>query len=841
MFRSSILLLLLGFQTLVLFGQSSFPVVPVYFGSGSYYNEPSICINPKNTNQVVAGSVLNDFYYSSNGGSTWTHGTLSCPWGVWGDPVVVVDTSGHFYYFHLAYPPSPGWWIDRIICQKSTNAGQTWSSGTYMGKNTYPHAQDKHWAVVDRQNNNIYVTWTEFDSYGSSNTLDSTFILFAKSTDNGATWTDPPKRINKVAGDCHDDDNTVEGAVPCVGPNGQIYVSWAGPLGIVFNRSLDQGNTWVNNNIFVSSMPGGWNYQISGIDRSNGLPVTCCDLSNGPYHGTIYINWTDQRNGVNDTDVWIVKSTDGGNTWTVPKRVNNDPAGKQQFFTWMAVDPVTGFIYIVFYDRRNYSDNQTDVYMAISTNGGETFENMRISSAPFTPNAGVFFGDYTNISAYNNIVRPIWTALSGYSTKTIYTALIDNPVPAPFSVSGTLKYFNADKTPMANVTLGLQPGGATSVTNAQGNFSFGSLAAGNYTISVTANNKAVGGINSTDAGAANAWFTTAPSMEYVSWYAGDVNNSLAITAADAQRIQQFFVLGTPFSKPSWTYWMKGDSTDGNIPSSNTFGQLSITNASLSNLEYYALCTGDFNGSFTPSSSKSTISGVSVEYPSSMPADPGQELELPLIAGNDMEIAAVSLILDYPSELVEIKGVSIPGSEEPISYAVNGNQLRIGWNSLTPLELSQGDPLLVLGLRMKKAFVKGKSVVFTLEESPLNELADENYIGIDAARLKLDIIDHSEGGEDLGNDGALELTNHPNPFSSSTKVSYSIPATGRVVLELRNLLGQTLETLLNQSQSAGNHTLMIDTDKFPKGVYSLVIIYTGTEGEERRMDRLVVKQ
>ena len=157
-------------------------------------------------------------------------------------------------------------------------------------------AQDKHWSAIDRTNNNIYVTWTQFDNYGSSNPLDSTIIRFSKSLNGGQTWS-PAKRINRVAGDCIDGDNTVEGAVPCVGPNGEIYVSWAGPVGLVFNRSLDQGETWMDTNVFVSDIPGGWDYSIPGISRANGLPVTCCDLSNGPYRGTIYINWSDQRNG----------------------------------------------------------------------------------------------------------------------------------------------------------------------------------------------------------------------------------------------------------------------------------------------------------------------------------------------------------------------------------------------------------------------------------------------------------------------------------------------------------------------------------------------------------------
>jgi hypothetical protein len=52
--------------------------------------------------------------------------------------------------------------------------------------------------------------------------------------------------------------------------------------------------------------------------------------------------------------------------------VNDDPAGKEQFFSWLTIDQVTGYLYCVFYDRRNYANTQTDVYIARSTNGGTT-------------------------------------------------------------------------------------------------------------------------------------------------------------------------------------------------------------------------------------------------------------------------------------------------------------------------------------------------------------------------------------------------------------------------------------------------------------------------------------
>jgi hypothetical protein len=385
-------------------------------------NEPSIVINPKNTNQMMAGANLSNAYTSIDGGLTWNADTLYSSYGVWGDPSLTVDTNGSFYFLHLSNPPF-GNWIDRIICQKKDDIASAWTDGTYMGLSG-TKAQDKQWPVVDPATNNIYVTWTQFDNYGSNSSTDSSTILFSGSTDGGNFWS-AAKRISHYAGDCIDSDNTMEGAVPAVGPNGEIYVTWAGPDGLYFNKSLDMGNTWLPVEMNISDMPGGWDFAIPGIYRSNGLPVTCCDLSQGPHRGTIYVNWVDHRNGNTDPDVWLIKSSDGGQTWSTIRRVNSDGAGNIQFFTWMTVDQKTGYLYFVFYDRRNYFDDQTDVYMAVSKDGGETFIDFKISASPFTPISTVFFGDYTNISAYNNVIRPIW-ARCDLGNMSIWTAIIDS-------------------------------------------------------------------------------------------------------------------------------------------------------------------------------------------------------------------------------------------------------------------------------------------------------------------------------------------------------------------------------------------------------------------------------
>ncbi|MCK7531413.1 MAG: glycoside hydrolase [Marinilabiliales bacterium] len=91
------------------------------------------------------------------------------------------------------------------------------------------------------------------------------------------------------------------------------------------------------------------------------VPTVVRSISTGPT----------SRNGPTDTDIFFIRSTDGGGTWSSPLRVNDDGPGKQQFFTWMTVDQANGDIYIVFYDRRGHADNYTDVYMAVSHDGGD--------------------------------------------------------------------------------------------------------------------------------------------------------------------------------------------------------------------------------------------------------------------------------------------------------------------------------------------------------------------------------------------------------------------------------------------------------------------------------------
>ncbi len=388
--------------------------------------EPSIFINPLNIKNIVAGSVIDFVHTSFDGGRTWQTQRLKSDLGIWGDPCVVADFKGNFYYFHLSDPEGINWQskkvLDQMVVQKSTDGGKTWSKGVGIGKNS-PKQQDKEWAVVNPFNNEIYLTWTEFDKYGSNSGNDYSRILFSKSKDTGETWS-KPVILSEKEGNAKDDNGTVEGAVPAVGANGEIYCAWSVDDKIYFDKSTDSGNTWLQKDIIACNQKG-WGFDIAGLGRANGLPVTAVDLSDSKYSGTIYINFADKRNGKKNSDVFLIKSSDNGKTWSKPIRVNQDNTKTEQFFPWMSVDAKTGFIYIVYYDRSKYQDAKTDMVLAVSKDGGKTFTNTTISSSPFTPNSGVFFGDYNNISAYNGVIRPIWTRYDDYKLS-VWTCLIDD-------------------------------------------------------------------------------------------------------------------------------------------------------------------------------------------------------------------------------------------------------------------------------------------------------------------------------------------------------------------------------------------------------------------------------
>ena len=78
---------------------------------------------------------------------------------------------------------------------------------------------------------------------------------------------------------------------------------------------------------------------------------------------------------------------------------------------------------------------------------------------------------------------------------------------------------------------------------------------------------------------------------------------------------------------------------------------------------------------------------------------------------------------------------------------------------------------------------------------------------------------------------LHLTSYPNPFNPSTTISFSLPAPGKISLELYNLKGQKVQELSTGEYKAGKHQISFSADELPSGVYILSL-----QAEGKRLNR-----
>jgi hypothetical protein len=73
-------------------------------------------------------------------------------------------------------------------------------------------------------------------------------------------------------------------------------------------------------------------------------------------------------------------------------------------------------------------------------------------------------------------------------------------------------------------------------------------------------------------------------------------------------------------------------------------------------------------------------------------------------------------------------------------------------------------------------------------------------------------------------------NYPNPFNPSTVIRYGLPGASNVKIKIYNLLGQEVESLVNETQSAGYHEITWNASNKASGIYLYSIDATPTDGK-----------
>jgi hypothetical protein len=426
------------------------PDVPVT-KVNSTQSENSIFINPNDTEHVLQSnnSTQNpvgqlygaNYFYSFDFGQTWGGSIQGAGGTNSGDPTTAINLNGRQFvgYIHsnggqgVSYSDNGTTWTP-VICAYASGGGLL----------------DKNHLWVDNSATspfvgNLYNAWTDF--YGPNNNN----IEIIRSTNAGVSWTNKQNISSAVNAGSHNQGVNIQ-----TGPNGEVYAIWSiydswpsDEKAIGFAKSMDGGVTFSTATRIINNIKGIRTTEVGKNHRVNSFPSMATDISGGAYDGNIYIVWANIGvPGVNSgtsTDIYMIRSTNQGQTWSTPIKVNQDPTGlgKKHYFPWITCDPETGALSVIFYDDRNVTSNKCEVWCANSFDGGDTWEDFRVSDVDFTPApisglAGGYMGDYLGIAARGAKVYPVWTDNRTGTAMTYVSPYETNNLPRPFDLLATI-------------------------------------------------------------------------------------------------------------------------------------------------------------------------------------------------------------------------------------------------------------------------------------------------------------------------------------------------------------------------------------------------------------------
>jgi len=332
-------------------------------------NNPNIILVGYNDTGEFAFGSATGWARSTNGGATWTdRGALLAATGqIHGDPVLASNAGSNVYFANL-FTPAGG--AGEVGVARSTDGGIAFGDPVIASTGEREFA-DKPEMAVDRNNGYVYVCWAESG------------IRFARSITNGNSYTEVADRIDDGTSSFYDQ----TGCSIATSPGGHVYVAWFDDDTdeIRFKRSDDFGQTFLGLDIVVGQALSpplvgccglfGGRPALNGNIRHKPFPSIAADPLDA---ARVFVVWTNYVDG--SAEVAFSASTNFGNTWSPPVRVNNSATGDQfqprvSSTVWFAAEPDTTAVRVIWYDRRNDPNNLAiDVYSAISFTGGVTWQ-----------------------------------------------------------------------------------------------------------------------------------------------------------------------------------------------------------------------------------------------------------------------------------------------------------------------------------------------------------------------------------------------------------------------------------------------------------------------------------
>ena len=382
---------------------------------GDAANECSISVDPTNGNKMTIAwrqfnNVTSNFRqagwgYTTDGGINWTFPGVLENNVFRSDPVTNSDEIGQFFYLSLQSDVNTSFFCDDLW--RSINGGQSW---TLLSGERGGGGGDKQWFTIDKTNGPGH--GFQYQSDDGIN-CSGGGVEFQRSTNGGVTWQAP---INIPH-------SPVYGTLD-VDTNGNLFIGGEGSTFYCVRSSNAQigGQTPIFDRSTAVNMGG--DLGSGGINPAglDGMLFLAIDRSGGPTNNNIYMLASVVPSGRSTTDVMFVRSTDGGLTFSAPRRINDDPVNpsKWHWFGTFSVAP-NGRLDAVWYDTRNAANNtDSQLFYSWSTDGGVTWApNVAVSNAfnPFEgyPNQSKI-GDYITIVSDNTGANVAYSATFNFNS-----------------------------------------------------------------------------------------------------------------------------------------------------------------------------------------------------------------------------------------------------------------------------------------------------------------------------------------------------------------------------------------------------------------------------------------
>lgn len=368
---------------------------------GDAANEPSMVINPHDHNDIAVGwrqfdSVNSSFRQggfaaSLNGGRTWSpEGNLQ-PGMFRSDPVLMYSNRANHMLYDSLYVPN-GYDYEDIW---TSLAGFTWTN------HGQAYGADKPWIAVD--NTHLASRGNIYQVTNSIGGVDQVGDQYNVSVDGGATWTAPTALPNFPVFGTVAVSRT--GNVYVAGTTQDPFIGWF-PGNFWFLSSSDAKTGTANPTWHATSFNMGGIMGFSDTINPAGLDGMLwmtCDNHSHDNRDNIYVLCSIGQDANNPDDVKFVRSTDGGNTFSTPIRVNDDPVG-QGVYHWEACMSVAknGRIDAAWLDTRNDPTAATSqLFHSYSLDGGLTWSKNEALSPSFNQSVGYpqqnKLGDYFTV------------------------------------------------------------------------------------------------------------------------------------------------------------------------------------------------------------------------------------------------------------------------------------------------------------------------------------------------------------------------------------------------------------------------------------------------------------